>query len=93
MILSPSAWSALVGFFMPFVVEFIKTKIKSISSLYSYLLALFVSVLIGSVTIYLDGQFDVENILQSASIALASSQTVYHLWFRGSNLKTRINKL
>lgn len=89
--ISPEAWSAIIGLFMPFVVEYIK-KLTTANRLMSYTISLVVSLLVGVVTTYLSGKLllNEEGLWESAAAALAASQSVYIFWFRDSTIAKRI---
>jgi uncharacterized membrane protein len=83
-------WAAVVGFALPALVAVInrepwKTWIKA-------LVALLTSVLGGTVTALLAGQFTGSTWIQSVGIAFAASQAFYLLWWKKSGITDAIEQ-
>lgn len=81
-------WAILVGFFVPALVSAVnrydwKPWIKAV-------VALVVSVLVGTVTALLSGEFTGANWATSIGIVFGSSQAAYALWWKGSGIATKI---
>lgn len=83
-------WAAIVGFVLPALVAIINREpwtawVKAV-------VALVVSVVGGTVTALLSGQFSGSTWLQAVGIAFASSQAFYHLWWKNSDISAWIEK-
>lgn len=91
--MSPELLSAVIGIFMPAVVEYVK-KFTPDKRWISYLVSIIVSLLVGVVTLWVKGTLllNPEQILDTAATALVVSQTVYIFWFRDSQIAERISK-
>ena len=79
--MNPELWSGVVGAFMPYMVQALRQWVPD-KKWAHFTLAIVVSVLVGSVTSLLAGQFDSENVLNSAATALITSQAIYNYWFK-----------
>ena len=90
--MSPELLAAILGLFMPAVVEFIK-KFTADKSWLNYTISLLVSVVIGVGSSFVQGtmgSFAPEELLETIGAALIASQSVYVFWFKNSNLAKRI---
>lgn len=83
----------IVGLFMPVVVEYVK-KLTPGKTWLTYLVSLGISLIVGVLTVWVKGQLltNPEEILGTATAALAASQSVYIFWFKNSDLAERIAK-
>lgn len=81
--------AAVLGQVMPTVIEAINTRVSN--KLLRYIISLLISVGIGFGSMFATGQYDQANILGSVGLAFISSQTAYHMWFKGSGVEKRIN--
>jgi ABC-type uncharacterized transport system permease subunit len=90
--MTPESWSAIVGLFMPYVVEVVKTFLPQ-KRWVSFTLALVTSAVVGGVTSFLGEQFDKENILSSTGSALIASQAVYNYWFKPKKQDVKVAKV
>lgn len=77
-------WAAVVGFFLPGLVSIInraewKPWLKAV-------IALLVSVVVGSVTALLSHGFTGATWLQAIGVVFAASQAAYHLWWKNSDI-------
>jgi len=91
--MTPELLSAVLGLFMPIVVEFTK-KYTADKRWLNYTVTLVVSVLVGAGSLAVNGQLgslDVESILGTTGAALVASQAVYNYWFRNSQSAKRIS--
>ena len=84
--MSSEAWSALLGAFMPWVIEILKAKLPLMSRQQGYLISIGISMLAGLVGILITSQFSTKEILESFSAAIVASQTIYNLYFKPLNL-------
>lgn len=83
-------WAAFAGFFLPAVVAVVnraewKSWVKG-------LIALLASVLVGTVTALLGGQFTGHTWVEAVGVAFAASQVAYHTWWKGTNISTWIEQ-
>jgi len=83
-------WSALVGLFVPALIAFVnrsdwKDWIKALVALAS-------SILVGTVTALLGGQFTGSNWVTAVGIVFATSQVAYLTWWKGSGITKKIEK-
>lgn len=81
-------WASVVGFFLPALVSAInhaewKAWVKAVIALLS-------SVLVGTVTALLSGDFSGANWIASIGIVFGSSQVAYHTWWKGSQIAQTI---
>ncbi|GEM_PF-3415022 len=86
--------SAIIGAFMPIVVDFIR-KFAPNKRWVSYTISLLVSVVVGALSSYFSGKLslkDIDAVFSSIATAAIASQTVYNLYFRDSKLAKLINK-
>lgn len=90
--MTPQLWSALVGLFMPYVVEFVKAFLPS-KRWVGFSLALGASVVVGGVSNWLGGRLIADEVLASIGGALIASQSVYNYWFKSAGQDERIQKL
>ena len=85
--------SGLIGFTMPYVVEFAKAKLPDTKGKWlGYVLSYGVCLIVGGVTAYFEGSFDSQNILSSAGAALVTSQGFYNLYFKPKKIDVKINR-
>ncbi len=86
-------FSGLIGFAMPYIVEFLKAKLpKTKGKWLGYFLAYGVAILVGGGTAFFEGSFDLQNILSSVGVALIISQGVYNLYFKPKKIDKKIER-
>jgi len=86
-------FSGILGFVMPFLVEIVKAKLPTTKGKWlGYVLSYGLCVVVGGATAFLEGGFDIENILASTGTALITSQGVYNLYFKPNKIDVRIEK-
>ena len=90
--MNPELWSALIGVFMPYLTEVIKTTLPD-KRWVGYSLALGLSVLVGGGSSFFAGQFDSQNVLASVGTALIASQSVYNYYFKAKKQDEKIQRL
>lgn len=78
--IQPEWLNALLGFFMPILVQWIKNKRWSRQA--KTIVALTTSILIGIVSVLVTGQFSYENILQSIAVVFSVGQLAYNLFWK-----------
>lgn len=79
-------WSALVGAFMPIIVELAKARLPTKRWL-SYSIALGSSIIIGfGATYLLNGVFELPTILGSIGSAFIAGQSVYNYYWKPAGL-------
>ena len=74
----------VLGLFLPPLVEFTKTKFAN-NKVVHYLIALTTTFLVGVISVLINGQFNTSNLdtlVSSIALALASSQSVYNLYWK-----------
>lgn len=90
--MTPELLSAIIGLFMPVVVEFIK-KYTADKSWLNYTISIGVSAVVGVFSMWIGGtlgSFAPEELLETIGAALVASQSVYVYWFKNSQLSKRI---
>lgn len=80
--------SGIVGIFMPFIVDFVNLHVTS--STVRYVLSLIASFIAAFLITYLSNQFDVANLLASLGVVFAASQTIYKMYWDGSNVRSKV---
>ena len=86
--------SGIIGFAMPYVVEFLKAKLPATKGKWlGYVLSYGLAVIIGGVSAVVAGSFDTENILSSTGSALIISQGFYNLYFKPNKIDVKIQKV
>jgi len=81
-------FSALVGLVMPVIIELIKRVLPDTRRL-NFVIALVLSLIVGSISTLLSGNFVRTELLSSIGAAFIASQAVYNLYWKGSRLETR----
>ena len=84
------SWASLVGIFLPAVVAFInrvdwKSWLKAVVALGS-------SIVAGTVTALLSGDFTGANWMKAIGLVFAASQLAYMTWWKGSGISEWIEK-
>jgi hypothetical protein len=91
--LNSETFSGILGFAMPYLVEFIKAKLPTTKGNWlGYFLSYGLCILVGGLTSLIGKTFDAENILASAGTALITSQGVYNLYFKPKKIDIKIQK-
>ena len=86
-------FSGLVGFAMPYVVELLKAKLpKTKGKWLGYVLSYGVCLLVGGIGAFIEGNFDGENVLSSAGMAMIASQGLYNLYFKPKKIDKQIER-
>lgn len=88
--MTTNEWAVAAGFFLPVLVAVVnraewKPWVKG-------LIAVLASVVVGTVTALLAGQFTDQTWMQSVAIVFAASQAAYHSWWKGTEIATWIEK-
>lgn len=86
--MTTDTWAAVVGFVLPALVAVVnrsewKAWVKGI-------VVVLASVVVGTVTALLGGQFTGANWVQSIGIVFATSQVAYHTWWKGTGISNAI---
>lgn len=82
--MSTDTWAALVGFVLPALVAIVnrsewKPWVKGI-------VALLASVLVGTITALIAGNFTGSSWIQAIGIVFAASQVAYHTWWKNTDI-------
>ena len=86
-------FSGLVGFIMPYIVEFIIVKLpKTKGKWLGYFLSYGISILVGAGSSLLSGKFNPESILSSTGAVLIISQGFYNLYFKAKGIDKMIQR-
>jgi len=86
-------FSALLGIAMPYVIELVKTLLKSEKKLYGFVIAYVTSILAATASTYFADDFSLQSVLSSIGAILLTSQTMYNLYFKNSNVSSKIQNL
>lgn len=91
--MSSEILSALIGLFMPFLVELVKVKINRSNLRWAnYTIAVVVSLVVGFVSTFVKGVFDLQNWMSSTGLAFIAAQAVYNLWWKPAKMDERTAK-
>jgi len=86
-------WAAVVGLFMPYIIEFVKAVLDSKQRWLGFVTAYVVSVLVAAGTAAITGEFDFQNVAGSVGALLLTSQTVYNLYFQPQKIDEKVARL
>lgn len=77
---------ALIGFIMPPIIDLINTRVAN--QRLRYIISLLISLLLG--VLFTWDQLNWQDVLQSATIVFAASQTTYNLFWKDSQQRTAL---
>lgn len=83
--------SIALGQVMPMLITYLNKYVPD-SSKWRLATTFVISTIVGFLTIFVEGKFDINQIVPSISLVFASSQIAYRYWFKGSNVETRIQR-
>lgn len=90
--IAPEGLAALLGLFMPFVVELIKIKLPT-KRWVAYTTSWSVCTIVGIVSVLVKREgLEADNVLGSVGAAFLTAQTVYSYYFKPKRLDEKIQK-
>ena len=81
--------SGVISLVLPWIIEIVKTKFPNNKKV-AYAVSLLLSIVVGFLATVIEGKFDTTNLLSSISASFVVSQSVYNLYFKGSDSERKI---